>query len=235
MRLVKVIMHKEIIKELESLKDLKQKEIYQRFFKTKKGEYGENDIFLGIRVPVLRKLSKKYKDISLYDCEKLLKNKYHEVRMLSLFILVLNYDKYPNEVYNIYLNNKQYINNWDLVDTSSSHIIGKHIYNKKVDNKILYSLISTNSLWNIRIAILATLYLIRNNDFNDIIKIANLFLKKNHDLIDKAVGWMLREIGKRDKDELLKFLNENYKLMPRTMLRYSIEKLESNLKQKYMN
>ena len=235
MRLVKVIMHKEIIKELESLKNLKQKDIYQRFFKTKKGEYGENDIFLGIRVPVLRKLSKKYKDISLYDCEKLLKNKYHEVRILSLFILVLNYDKYPNEVYNIYLNNKQYINNWDLVDTSSSHIIGKHIYNKKVDNKILYSLISTNSLWNIRIAILATLYLIRNNDFNDIIKISKLFLKKNHDLIDKAVGWMLREMGKRDKDELLKFLNENYKLMPRTMLRYSIEKLESNLKQKYMN
>lgn len=211
--------------------------ILQRFFKTGKGQYGEGDLFLGIRVPELRKISKKYFDkINIDECEKLLKNKYHEIRLLSLFIFILKYEKENNKktIFDIYLSNTRYINNWDLVDLSSPNIVGAHIYNNNLDKRILYDMIKTHDLWNTRIAILATFYFIKNEDYKDIIKMSEILIDDKRDLIHKALGWMLREVGKRDKTTLVKFLEKYSKKMPRTMLRYSIEKLSDEQKTIFM-
>lgn len=231
-------MYNDLIDYVISLKSEEDCKILQRFFKTDKGQYGEGDLFLGIRVPVLRKISKIYwNKINLKDCEKLLKNKYHEIRLLSLFILIIKYEKNLNdrkEIYNLYLRNTKYINNWDLVDLSSPNIVGKYIYENEIDRSILYKLIKSNNLWNIRIAILSTFFFIRKEDYKDIIIMSEMLLNNKEDLIHKALGWMLREVGKRDLNILYLFLDKYCKVMPRTMLRYSIEKLEYSKKTVYM-
>jgi 3-methyladenine DNA glycosylase AlkD len=194
--------------------------------------------FLGIVVPEQRKIAKKYKDLSLPEIQKLLSSKIHEHRMTGLFILV---DKYKRadlngkqEIFDFYLANARLrnINNWDLVDLSAPNILGDYLLDK--DRKILYKLSVSKSLWERRIAILSTFAFIRTGEFGDTIKISEILLKDKHDLIHKAVGWMLREVGKRDQKVLERFLENNCQKMPRTMLRYAIEKLEDRKRKKYM-
>lgn len=206
------------------------------FFKTGKGEYGEGDIFLGISVPQQRKIAGKYIDLSLDQLKKLLSSKIHEYRLTALIILVLKYGKANNsekkEIFDFYLKNTEFVNNWDLVDLSSPKIVGDFLINR--DRSILFDLINSTNLWDRRIGILATFSFIRNNDYEDALNISRLLITDSHDLIHKAVGWMLREIGKRDKNVLQEFLNKHYKQMPRTMLRYSIEKFNEEERKHYL-
>ncbi|MFW6128723.1 MAG: DNA alkylation repair protein [Candidatus Aminicenantaceae bacterium] len=208
----------------------------QRFFKTGKGEYGEGDRFIGIKVPVLRKLANKHSDISLDEVLKLLKSPVHEERQLSLFILVQIFKKGSEEerknVTRAYLDNTQHINNWDLVDCSAHYIVGEFLYDK--DRQLLYKLAQSKSLWERRIAIMSTFYFIKKNEFDDALNISEILLHDKEDLIQKAVGWMLREIGKRNRGTEEKFLKKHYKHMPRTMLRYAIEKFPENRRQMYL-
>jgi len=224
----------EIIDHLKSLGDSARAEHSQRFFKTGKGEYAEGDIFLGIRVPVIRDAVKKFKDTPLSVAEQLLKSEYHEVRLFALILLVTHMKKPENqeEIYQIYLRNSEYINNWDLVDTSAPHIVGKYLEDR--DCKVLYELAKSDSLWERRIAMLATQHFIRKRQFEDALKISEILLHDDEDLIHKAVGWMLREIGKRDKSVEVEFLERYYQEMPRTMLRYAIEKFDENERQRYL-
>lgn len=229
-----------LVEELYKLKDENNAAFLSRFFKTGKGGYGEGDKFLGIKVPVQREIVKKYyKDLSLKEVEEMLHNKYHEVRLSALLALTYKMKKSNQDtqkrIYELYLNNTKYINNWDLVDASAPHIMGYYIYEYDIDRKILYEFAKSNDLWKQRIAIIATQYFIRKNDFEDTIKIAMILLKHNHDLIHKAVGWMLREIGNRDCDKLYYFLTEHYKEMPRTMLRYAIEKFDEDTRKAFLN
>ncbi len=227
-----------IKKEIDSLKDTAQVNALQRFFKTKKGEYGEGDIFLGLKVPIQRKVVARYwRDTTLSDTRKLLNSKIHEYRLIALLILVKKYTKGDNtekqKIYKIYLNNTKYINNWDLVDLSAPSIVGDYLLNRKRD--VLYKLARSNSLWEKRIAVLSTFMFIRNNEFEDTQKISKILLKDDHHLIHKAVGWMLREVGKRDQKLEESFLNQYYKTMPRTMLRYAIEKFSDEKRKYYMS
>ena len=218
-------------------KDLKKKanpakaKLLQGFFKTKKGEYGEGDVFLGIMVPIQRELVKKYSDLKLNDIQKLLNSKVHEERLIGLLILVLQFKKSDGlkrqRISNFYLKNAKNINNWDLVDLTAPNIVGQFLLDK--NKSILYQLAKSHDLWKKRIAILSTFTFIKNNQFKDSLKIAEILLMDKHDLIHKANGWMLREIGKRDLVKEESFLKKHYKNMPRTMLRYAIEKF---LKQK---
>jgi 3-methyladenine DNA glycosylase AlkD len=221
-------MLQDLEKELKRKQDKEKAKILQGFFKTGKGEYGEGDIFLGIVVPKQREIAKKFKNLSLEDIQILLNSKIHEKRLIALLILIERYkeadEKDKKNIFNFYLNNTKSINNWDLVDLSAPNIIGDYLL--KRDRKILYPLAKSNNLWQKRIAIISTFAFIRNKEYKDTINLAEILLKDKHDLIHKAVGWMLREIGKRNKEELIKFLNKYYKIMPRTMLRYSIEKLD---------
>jgi len=222
-----------IEKELQSKKDPIRAKILSRFFKTGKGQYGEGDIFLGVTVPILRTIVKKYyKDISLKDVQKLLNSKIHEYRLTALLILVEKYKEDKELIYNIYVKNFRNINNWNLVDLTAPKIMGDFLKDKNRD--ILYSLAISNDLWEKRISIVATFAFIRDNDFKDTLKISEILLKDEHDLIHKAVGWMLREVGKRNKDLEKEFLDKNYRIMPRTMLRYSIEKFYPKEKEFYM-
>jgi len=222
--------------DLQKLANIKQADVLQRFFKTGKGEYGEGDIFLGIKVPEQRKIAKKYKNLDIKDVEKLLKSKIHEHRLVAILILVLKYtkgdDKLKKQIYNVYLKNTKYINNWDLVDLSAPNIVGDYLLDQ--DRGILYRLVRSKNLWERRVAILATFAFIRNDDFKDILKFAELLLKDTHDLMHKAIGWMLREVGKRDQKILEKFLDKHVEKMPRTMLRYSIEKFDEEKRQIYL-
>ena len=220
----------DVIQELQSKKDKNQAVILSRFFKTGKGQYGEGDIFLGIKVPIQRKIAKSYTDISFKDIQKLLNSKIHEYRLTGLFILIEKEDK--EKVFNLYLKNTKNINNWDLVDLSAPKILGGYLKDKKRD--ILYSLAISDNLWERRISIVSTFAFIKENDFKDTIKIAKILLNDKHDLIHKAVGWMLREVGKRDKELEKSFLNKYYRNMPRTMLRYSIEKFNPKEREFYM-
>ena len=223
----------DIEKEIQSKKDPIQAKILSRFFKTGKGQYGEGDIFLGVTVPTLRIIVKKYsKDISLKDVQKLLNSKIHEYRLTALLILVEKYKEDKGLIYNIYIKNFRNINNWDLVDLTAPKIMGDFLKDKNRD--ILYSLATSNNLWEKRISIVATFAFIRDNDFKDTLKISEILLKDEHDLIHKAVGWMLREVGKRNKDLEKEFLDKYYRIMPRTMLRYSIEKFDPKEKEFYM-
>jgi len=229
-------MTDKILKELKSKKNVEQAKILSRFFKTGKGQYGEGDIFWGIRVPVLREISKKFKEASLKDIQELLNSKVHEHRMTGMFLLIERYKKAENkkEIFDFYLKNTKNINNWDLVDLTAPNIIGFYLLENKRERKILYSLVKSKNLWERRIAIISTFTLLRNKEYEDTLKISEILLKDEHDLIHKAVGWMLRELGKRDKSVEIKFLNKYYKTMPRTMLRYSVEKFDLKEKQKYM-
>ena len=197
-----------------------------RFFKTGPGQYGAGDVFLGIILPEQRKIIKQFKDASLAEIQELLNDKIHECRLTALLILVEQYKKADEKkkrvIYNLYLKNYKNINNWDLVDLSAPKIMGEHLVLK--DRKIIYEWAKSNNLWKKRIAVLATFTFIRNKDFKDIFEIAKILLNDKHDLIHKAVGWMLREAGKRDKLAEIKFLEKYAAKMPRTMLRYAIEK-----------
>lgn len=226
----------EIQKQLRSIADPDIAEHSQRFFKTGNGEYGEGDIFLGIRVPKLRELVKKHKQFTLKQGVKLLQSKYHEERLLALLILVSLFQKgddaTQHEIYETYLSNTGQINNWDLVDSSAHKIVGEHLLNR--DRRQLYQLAKSNSLWERRIAIISTFTFIDNGDFSDALKISKLLLLDCEDLIHKAVGWVLREIGKKDQEVEEIFLRKHYQNMPRTMLRYSIEKFPEQLRQEYL-
>ncbi len=206
------------------------------FFKTGKGQYGEGDIFLGIMVPIQREIVKKYQDLSLRDIQKLLNSRVHEERLIALLILVLQFNKgdawKQKVIFNFYLKNTRNINNWDLVDLTAPNIVGQFLIDK--DRKIIYKLVKSKNLWEKRIAILATFTFIKNNQFKDVLRVAEILLNDRHDLIHKAVGWMLREIGKRDLAMEEEFLKKYCKNMPRTMLRYAIEKFPEKKRIKYL-
>lgn len=234
---LKMVGLKALKKEMEKLADIKQAANLQRFFKTGKGQYGEGDVFLGIKVPILRELAKKYKDIQLGEVISLLDSKIHEHRLTALFILVGKYQRaeagVKKIIFDLYMKNTQKINNWDLVDLSAPNIAGHFLLDKKRD--VLYKLAKSKNLWERRIAVLATFAFIKKGEFKDAFRISKLLLKDKHDLIHKAVGWMLREAGKRLSEEKEKeFLDRNYKKMPRTMLRYAIERFNKKDKSKYM-
>jgi 3-methyladenine DNA glycosylase AlkD len=228
------------MKASEEIRELANEEIAKhslRFFKTNKGQYGYGDIFLGVRAPKIRLIAKKHIDISIADMKTLIQSKYHEERFLGLIILVNKYSKTKdkknrNQLYKIYVSSFKYINNWDLVDVTCPHVTGKHLLDK--DRTILYKWAKSEDLWTKRIAMVSTFCFIRKNDLGDTFKIAEILLHDGHDLIHKAVGWMLREAGKRDIKEEEVFLKKHYKTMPRTMLRYSIEKFPENKRQKYL-
>ncbi len=222
--------------DLLKYSDKKKAKIVQRFFKTGPGEYAQGDIFLGITVPMLRILSKRYQSLAFNETLQLLKSRIHEERLLSLLILILKYRKVDlsekRKIYKAYLNHSKYVNNWDLVDVSAKHIIGDFLKNK--DRTPLYKLARSDSLWERRIAILSTFHFIENNDFEDTLKIAEILISDPHDLIHKAVGWMLREVGKRDRDSEERFLKRYYTAMPRTMLRYAVERFPETKRQAYL-
>ncbi len=225
-----------IQQELKSLADPEKAKLLQGFFKTGKGEYGEGDVFLGLTVPQIRVIAKEYfKEISLSSVQELVESEYHEFRMCGLIILTYKYEKFVNErreIYDFYLKNTKYINNWDLVDVTVPKTVGNYLVDK--DRSILYKLARSSDLWERRIAILATFAFIRNNDFADSLKLAEILLSDKHDLIHKAVGWMLREVGKKDQAVEEEFLQKHYKTMPRTMLRYAIERFEEGKRKEYL-
>jgi len=222
-------------RELKNKGNAQKAKILQRFFKTGKGEYGYGDVFLGVTVPEIRKISKKYSGLKLLEVVKLLHSKIHEERLAALLIMVNKFQtgKEKELIYQTYLKNKKYINNWDLVDLSAEKIIGDYLYDKPKD--ILYKLTKSKSVWDRRIAIIATFNFIKNKRFEETFKIARMFLNDEHDLIQKAVGWMLREVGKRDLKTEEDFLNKNYKKMTRTTLRYAIERFPEKKRKQYLS
>lgn len=228
---------KEIQEALEFLATPEKRDFLPYFFKTGKGQYGEGDKFLGVVVPDTRKVAKAHFDLSFSELKKLLKNEYHECRLCALLILVERFKKSDEaerkELYDFYLSQTQYVNNWDLVDLSSQYIVGVYLLDKK-DRSILYQLAESELLWDQRIAVVSTLWFIRNEQFDDTIHLAEKLLYHPHDLMQKAIGWMLREVGKKDLNVLRSFLDSYHKVMPRTMLRYSIEKMEKEERQHYM-
>lgn len=213
-------------KTLQALSDPVIAEHSTRFFKTGPGEYGEGDKFLGIRVPVVRRIATKYRGLPLADVRQLLSSPWHEERLCALVILTEQYSRGEQEdqsaIYEMYLDSTRFINNWDLVDASAHKIIGPHLENR--DRAVLYQLARSKSLWERRIAIFSTYHFIRNNDFSDTLRLSEQLLTDKEDLIHKASGWMLREVAKRDKKIVETFLDEHVNEMPRTMLRYTIEK-----------
>jgi len=225
-----------ITQRLLALGDKEHAAVSQKFFKTGPGEYGEGDVFIGIKVPVLRRLAKEYLELSLKDIKTILRSKYHEQRLLSLLVMVgqfANGDQYKKKsIYQLYLKNTEFINNWDLVDTSAHYIVGPYLIDKI--RTPLYELAQSDSLWERRIAIMSTFHYIKNDDFSDTLKIARILLYDQQDLIHKAVGWMLREIGKRQLIEEEAFLKKHYLKMPRTMLRYAIEKFPEPKRKRYL-
>ncbi|MBN1778632.1 MAG: DNA alkylation repair protein [Candidatus Buchananbacteria bacterium] len=226
----------EIKKEFNRLANKSQAVILQRFFKTAKGQYGYGDIFLGIKVPAQRQLAKKFFDLKLSEIQQLLNSQIHEHRLTALFILIGQYkksdQKNKQKIFNLYLKDTKKINNWDLVDLSAPNIVGDFLLDKP--RNILYQLAKSKNLWEKRIAILSTFAFIRNHEFEDTFKISEILLQDEHDLIHKAVGWMLREVGNRDQNIEEQFLRKYYKEMPRTMLRYAIEKFVENKRKKYL-
>ncbi len=208
----------------------------QRFFKTGPGQYGEGDRFLGVRVPVLRRLARDYRTLPADDALTLLQSRWHEERLLGLLLLVAIYQRGHSAdkeaVYDAYLAHTRHINNWDLVDASAEHIVGPHVIPDKVD--VLERLARSPDLWERRIAMLATFHTIRQGQFAPALRIATLLLNDRHDLIHKAVGWMLREIGKRDRAAEQAFLREHHSAMPRTALRYAIEHFPERERQRYL-
>src|SRR3989338_2689773 len=209
--------------------------VSQRFRSTGKGQYGEGDVFIGITVPEMRKIAHTFKSLSLPEIKQLLESPIHEERFIALEILVYQFDhqkERQKEIYQFYLKNTNRINNWDLVDTSAEYIVGAYLKDK--DTSILTKLANSSSIWERRIAIVSTFNFIKNNQFQETLKIATLLLKDNHDLIHKAVGWMLREIGKRDQNTLKTFLKQHHNTMPRTMLRYAIKRFPKDEREQYM-
>jgi 3-methyladenine DNA glycosylase AlkD len=228
--------HTDIINYLQSLSDPKIAEQSARYFKTSEGEYGHGDVFIGIRMPVLRNAVKIYRPVNVVEAEKLLKSSLHEVRLFALLLLVDQFsrgsDSEKEKIFNLYLANTEYVNNWDLVDSSAHLIVGEWLLGR--DRSQLYHLALSDSLWKRRIAIMATFNFIKKNSFDDTLALAEILLNDSEDLIHKAVGWMLREVGKRDVLQEEVFLLKHYKTMPRTMLRYAIEKFDAEKRQQYL-
>jgi 3-methyladenine DNA glycosylase AlkD len=222
--------------ELLALRNPEQAAVAQRFFKTAPGEYGAGDRFLGIRVPVLRRLARNHQGLSLKQIRELLSSPWHEERLLALLILVRQYQRAtPIEqeaIYRLYLTSTDHINNWDLVDCSAEHIVGPH--QRERDRTPLRRLVSSARVWDRRIAVMATFHYIRRGEFGETLGLARLLFGDRHDLIHKAVGWMLREIGKRDRGVEERFLCRHAWQMPRTMLRYAIEHFPPQLRRRYM-
>lgn len=223
-------------KEINLLKNPEKAKLALRFMKTGKGEYAYGDKFLGISVPDLRKLSRAYKTLDINSIISLLRSPWHEERQLALFILVLQYQsggqEEKNTIYKLFIDNYQYINNWDLVDSSAMHIVGAYLMNK--NKQLLWDWIKSNDLWQRRIAVIATYHFIKNNRYNETLRLAKQVLDDKEDLMHKATGWMLREVGKRDVSILEEFLKQYYHQMPRTMLRYAIEKFPENKRKNYL-
>ncbi|MDD4900736.1 MAG: DNA alkylation repair protein [Patescibacteria group bacterium] len=227
---------KRLKSELKRLSSPERAKVSRWFFKTGDGEYGAGDKFIGVNNPGMRKIAKQFAETSLLDLEKLLASGIHEERQTALFILVRQFErgdiKTRRAVYDFYLKNTRNINNWDLVDLSAYKIIGEYLADK--DRSVLYQLAKSKNLWERRIAMISTLAFIRQRQFSDTLKIAEILLHDEHDLIHKAAGWMLREAGKRDQAVLEKFLRKHHKTMPRTMLRYAIEKFSEDKRKGYL-
>jgi 3-methyladenine DNA glycosylase AlkD len=223
-------------KELRNHANEEQAAVARRFFKTGAGEYGEGDLFLGVRVPVIRRIVKTFPETRASFLLPLLQSPFHEERMLALLILVRNYGKGAErergEIFNVFWNNRRYINSWDLIDASAEHIVGAYL--EKQRKRPLYQLAKSKNLWDRRMAIMATFHYIKRNAFTETLKIAEMLVHDHEDLIHKAVGWMLREVGKRDVEREEFFLRRHYRSMPRTMLRYAIEKLPESKRQAYL-
>jgi 3-methyladenine DNA glycosylase AlkD len=228
-------IHK-IKRKLRESSSKEKAKILQSFFKTAPGEYGYGDVFIGVRVPEIRAIAKKYRRIKLSSVIKLLSSRIHEERLLALIILVLKFDeakaKERKTIYQLYLQNTKYINNWDLVDLTAPNIVGKFLAGK--GKKKLYSLVKSGSLWERRISIVSTLHFIRNNYFADTIKLAKALLSDSEDLIHKACGWMLREVYKRDKASAVDFLLKHRDEMPRVLLRYAFERFPEKQRKLYL-
>lgn len=222
-----------ITKALRACSDEEKKVVLPRFFKTGKGEYGEGDKFIGVVVPNTRKVAKEFSSVSLDVVEALLESEWHECRLCALLILVEKFRKEPEDTVRFYQEHTKGINNWDLVDLSAPYILGRYLSGAE-DRSILYKMAASEIMWEQRIAVVATLMLIRNGQFDDTMKLARMFLDTKQDLMQKAVGWMLREVGKRDEAVLRGFLDEHCRVMPRTMLRYAIEKFPPDLRAHYM-
>lgn len=223
--------------DLQKLQNPRYAKILARFFKTGQGEYGQGNKFLGIKTPLLRKTAKKYNALKLSDLQKLLNNKIHEYRSTALIILINKYaqaqENERKQIIDFYLKNTLNINNWDLVDLSAPKILGDWLL--KCNRSILYKLAKSKNLWEKRIAILSTFAFIKNNQFADTLKIIKILLSDQHDLIHKACGWMLREIGKRNQKIEESFLQTHYRLMPKIMLRYALEKFDMEKQKKYIH
>lgn len=224
----------------EALHELGNKETAAHsagFFKSGKGEYGEGDKFIGVRVPVIRKLVRQFRDAPLTVVKSLLKSRWHEERLLAVLLLVEQYKRgspeEKNAVFDTYLQFRRFVNNWDIVDSSAHLIIGPHLQSSS--KQLLYELADSEVIWDRRIAMMSTYHYIRQGDFNDALKLARILRDDRHDLIHKVVGWMLREIGNRDCAAEEAFLNEHYKKMPRTMLRYAIEKFSPATRKAYLD
>lgn len=225
--------YSEILRGLMAASDEEKKRVLPRFFKTGNGQYGEGDKFLGVVVPETRKVAKAHKEASYDLIEALLESEWHECRLCALLILIEKYKKAPEEAVRFYLTHLKGINNWDLVDLSAPYILGDYLVSHP-DHSVLYTLAQSPVMWEQRIATVSTLMLIRHGQFTDTIELAGTFLDTRHDLMQKAVGWMLREVGKRDKPLLVSFIDTHKAAMPRTMLRYAIEKFPAEERMGFM-
>lgn len=226
----------DVIEELKKLADPQKAKLLQGYFKTGPGQYGAGDVFLGIAVPTQRKVARVHTNLPLLELKKLLNSRIHEQRFTALEILAVKYDQATDrekkKIVEFYLKHKRYVNNWDLVDTSAPYILGEWLRN--TDRSVLYELAQSKQLWDRRIAMIATYIFVRHNDFDDTFRLAEILLHDDQDLIHKAVGWMLREVGKRSIQPLEKFLDRHAADMPRTTLRYAIERLPKDQQQHYM-
>ena len=227
---------KEVVNALKLVATEERRKVNNWFFKTGKGEYGYGDIFLGVNAPDLRRIAKKFsQEISLQELTELIRSPIHEVRLCALIILVNKYQKEDSDkIYRYYLKHLNSVNNWDLVDTSAPHIVGDYLNKNPEKSKILLEFSRSENLWIRRISIVSTLAFIKNNEFNKTLEIAKLLLNDDHDLIHKAVGWMLREIYKRDEVLIKRFLRQNYAQIPRTTLRYAIERMDKEERLLYL-
>lgn len=223
-------------REVKALSDAKRAEVLKRFFKTGKGEYGEGDIFVGLTVPQSRQIARSYKNLPFSEIKKLLKSKVHEERLIALLILIQNFQKGDKKtkakIYDFYLSSTRYVNNWDLVDLTASKIVGEYLLDK--EKRELFKLAKSKNIWERRIAIIATFAFIKRGSLEPTFEIAKLLLEDQHDLMHKAVGWMLREAGKRDQIRLEEFLKLNYKKIPRTTLRYAIERFPEEKRKAFL-
>jgi 3-methyladenine DNA glycosylase AlkD len=228
----------DVRKELKSMADPEKAAIMQRFFKTGPSQYGEGDIFIGVMVPQSRLVAKKFNQLPVGEVRTLLYSRVHEERLVALLILARRYSsasssREKEQIVKFYLEHIKQVNNWDLVDLSAPSILGAHLVDRDDRRRLLYRLAGSENVWERRIAIVATHHFIRNGDFSDTLKIAEMLLQDRHDLIHKAAGWMLREVGKRDAAAQEAFLEKHWSVMPRMMLRYAIERLPESKRRRY--